>query len=158
MIMIIDGHDLSRMTRDEMRPVFRDLAKKYHPDRNPDNPAALEIFHTLERAWRDAPLTRAVVRAGFRVRHGRQWWLVERVHRRAAHCARRTNHGDTVRATIPLTEIEDSRCGTGFRFRMFQVWDDREYHQRRNAAKRARLRSAILRGRAERRLQKQPTP
>lgn len=35
----------------EIRSAFRTLAKKYHPDRNPDNPEAEETFKEISRAF-----------------------------------------------------------------------------------------------------------
>ncbi|MEM1192304.1 MAG: DnaJ C-terminal domain-containing protein [Pseudomonadota bacterium] len=35
----------------EIRTAFRNLAKQYHPDRNPDNPAAEEKFKEVSRAF-----------------------------------------------------------------------------------------------------------
>ncbi len=38
-------------TPDDVRKAFRRLALRYHPDRNPDNPAAAEAFLTVKEAF-----------------------------------------------------------------------------------------------------------
>ncbi|WP_315069748.1 DnaJ domain-containing protein [uncultured Clostridium sp.] len=38
-------------TNDEIKKAFRSLAKKYHPDRNPDNKEALNKFQEISEAY-----------------------------------------------------------------------------------------------------------
>lgn len=39
-------------TREELKEAYRRAAMRYHPDRNPDDPAAKEKFQEVERAYR----------------------------------------------------------------------------------------------------------
>ena len=36
---------------EEMKAAWKDMAKRYHPDNNPDNPEAEEAFKKLGEAW-----------------------------------------------------------------------------------------------------------
>ena len=38
-------------SKDEIKRAYRNLAKKYHPDRNPDNPKAVEAFKEVQEAY-----------------------------------------------------------------------------------------------------------
>ena len=38
-------------TDDEIKKAFRSLARKYHPDANPDDPAAVERFKEINEAY-----------------------------------------------------------------------------------------------------------
>jgi len=38
-------------SKDEIRKAYKKLAKKHHPDANADDPAALEKFKNVQRAW-----------------------------------------------------------------------------------------------------------
>ena len=50
-----DFYKILQVRRDasmqEIKKAFRTLAKKYHPDKNPNNPKAAEIFKTLNDAY-----------------------------------------------------------------------------------------------------------
>lgn len=37
--------------KDEIKKAFRNLAKKYHPDKNKDNPDAIEMFQQINEAY-----------------------------------------------------------------------------------------------------------
>ena len=38
-------------TADEIKKAYRDLARKWHPDRNPDDPKAEERFKEIQQAY-----------------------------------------------------------------------------------------------------------
>jgi DnaJ-class molecular chaperone len=38
-------------SKDEIKKSYRKLVMKYHPDKNPDNPKAQEIFYKIQKAY-----------------------------------------------------------------------------------------------------------
>ncbi|MBA3354993.1 MAG: hypothetical protein H0U18_03455 [Pyrinomonadaceae bacterium] len=114
------NHSEVRLTKGELKPKFRRIVKSCHPDVSSD-PKSLEKFQDIVTRYQAAPLTRALVLAGFRVQYRKSWWLVLDVRGNAVTIEKKNPGGRLVRSTILLNKVEDVRCGPKFKYRMVQV-------------------------------------
>jgi hypothetical protein len=112
--------DLRGMTRREMQPHYRALAKRLHPDAG----GTAAEFDALQQIYENAPRTKAAIVVGCRVKCLGRWWSVTRLLKGKARLVRAScgnDVGHDIVKWVPLKEIEDSRYGPDFLYRLYKA-------------------------------------